>query len=173
LCLSRQRSVLKCYTHFKRDRPDLTMRFLIEWWTSLMWEQWICIRLNPKLYLQVGRSVIYCIITKKSLADTKTTKRGKSEKWNDFFKRDLTEIIRALNKQKRVFFFRHSTGNSEEFIRIYRGPNYFILLYKVLKSIGFLNTKLLIIEKFFVNKNTSKFQSYSWSYSYSRRWFGI
>jgi hypothetical protein len=109
----------------------------------------------------VGRSVIYCIITKKSLADTKTTKRGKSEKWNDFFKRDLTEIIRALNSKNEFFYFRHSTGNSEEFIRIYRGPNYFILLYKVLKSIGFLNTKLLIIEKFFVNKNTSKFQSYS------------
>jgi hypothetical protein len=108
----------------------------------------------------VGRSVIYCIITKKSLADTKTTKRGKSEKWNEFFKRDLTEIIRALNS-KNEFFSLDTTGNSEEFIRIYRGPNYFILLYKVLKSIGFLNTKLLIIEKFFVNKNTSKFQSYS------------
>jgi hypothetical protein len=51
----------------------------------------------------VGRSVIYCIITKKSLADTKTTKRGKSEKWNDFFKRNLTEIIRALNSKNEFF----------------------------------------------------------------------
>jgi glutamate-1-semialdehyde aminotransferase len=79
----------------------------------------------------VGRSVIYCIITKKSLADTKTTKRGKSEKWNDFFKRNLTEIIRALNSKNEFFYFRHSTGNIEEFIRIYRGPNYFIQSIKI------------------------------------------
>jgi hypothetical protein len=32
-----------------------------------------------------------------------TTKRGKSEKWNDFFKRDLTEIIRALNSKNEFF----------------------------------------------------------------------
>jgi hypothetical protein len=51
----------------------------------------------------VGRSVIYCIITKKSLADTKTTKRGKPEKWNDFFKSDLTEIIHALNSKNEFF----------------------------------------------------------------------
>jgi hypothetical protein len=33
-----------------------------------------------------GRTVIYCIITKKGLEDTRTTKRGKSEKWNHFLK---------------------------------------------------------------------------------------
>jgi hypothetical protein len=28
---------------------------------------------------------VYCIITKNSLEDTRTAKRGKSEKWNHFF----------------------------------------------------------------------------------------
>jgi hypothetical protein len=32
---------------------------------------------------------VYCIITKNSLEDTRTAKRGKSEKWNHFFERDL------------------------------------------------------------------------------------
>jgi hypothetical protein len=57
----------------------------------------------------------------------RTTKRRKSEKLNHFFKRDLKEIIRALNS-KNEFFTLDTTGNSEEFIRIriYRGPNYIL-----------------------------------------------
>jgi hypothetical protein len=42
--------------------------------------------LNCIMNLSVGRSVIYCIITKKGLEDTRTTKRGKSKKWNHFLK---------------------------------------------------------------------------------------
>jgi hypothetical protein len=50
----------------------------------------------------------------------RTTKRRKSEKLNHFFKRDLKEIIRALNS-KNEFFTLDTTGNSEEFIRYLQG----------------------------------------------------
>jgi hypothetical protein len=81
----------------------------------------------------VGRSVIYCIITKKNLEDSRTTKRGKSEKWNDFFKRDLTEIIRALNSENEFFTLDTLLETVKNLLEITGGRT---TLYRILKSMG-------------------------------------
>jgi hypothetical protein len=97
----------------------------------------------------VGRSVIYCIITKKSLdlEDTRTTKREKPEKWNDFFKRDLTEIISALNS-KNEFCTLDTLLETAKILLEFTGGR--TTLYRILKSMGFKY-------KFVNNRNILKF----------------
>jgi hypothetical protein len=58
--------------------------------------------------------------------------KEKNLKSGIIFLRDLSNRNYSWAKhQKRIFYFRHSTGNREVFIRIYMGPNYFIQNIKI------------------------------------------
>lgn len=88
------------------------------------------------IHLQVGRSVILSIIKNKpvSTKQTKVSKRGKSDKWNYCFKRDLAEIICDFNKKNQFFNLNNLLEIAKSLLDFNGGRT---TLYSILKSMGF------------------------------------